>query len=49
MFIARDFDRTENDDFILNVAPRMGKYDGAVALYTSDGIVMGWKISGLYE
>lgn len=49
MFIARDFDRTEHDNWELYVLPRMGRYDGATKVFSTDGIWIGWIIKPLYE
>ena len=46
MFIQRDWERTEEDDFALNV--RLGKLEEAVPVY-HEGKVVGWKIQQQYE
>ncbi len=43
-FINRDWDRTDKDDYILNVAPRLSQYSEAVPQYSTDGKLLGWKI-----
>lgn len=47
--IPRDVDRTEHDDFVLNVQPSMGKHDGATLLYDKDGAAICWQIKPLWE
>lgn len=42
-FIARDFNRTIHDDFILNVQPLLDKYTVAVQLEN------GWIIQPMFE
>ena len=49
MFIGREFDRTEHDDFILNVQPYIGKYEGAIKIYDNGGNLTGWKITDTYK
>lgn len=49
MFIPRNFDRTENDDFAINVQPRIGDDEGATPVYSDNGKVIGWKIAAMYE
>ena len=46
--IYRNFNRTENDDFILNVQPKLGKYLCATPIIVDD-TVLGWFITGMYE
>ena len=43
MIILRDFDRTEHDDWTLNVLPRLDETTESVKLYAL-GKVVGWKI-----
>ena len=49
MFINRDWTRTERDDFVLNIEPRLGKYDGAIEVRTEEGQLIGWHIKPIYE
>lgn len=49
MFKQRNYDRTEHDDFVLNVQPYLGQDDGAVPVYDADGKIVGWKIKPIYE
>lgn len=49
MFINRDFARTEHDDFVLNVQPYIGEYEGATKIYDNNGNLLGWKITDMYE
>ena len=44
MFIATDPDRTEHDDFVLNVRIHMDPNDSATPVYV-DGIRVGWEIN----
>ena len=48
MFINRSYNRTENDDFNLNVLPLLGNHSEAVPFY-HDGYVIGWKIKVMYQ
>lgn len=48
MFLQRDYTRTENDDFILNVAPNLRNNKEAVPQYF-DNVLVGWKIQYKYE
>ncbi len=49
--IYRDFNRTEDDDFALNV--RLDEYQEAVPLYHTEALmpptVIGWRIQQRYE
>jgi len=47
--IKRNPDRTEHDDFILNVQPHMGEQDGATPIYNADGVVVAWQIKPMFE
>jgi hypothetical protein len=47
-FIPRDTSRTESDDWLLNVQPRLGPYTEALPV-TQQGVVVGWKIQSRYE
>lgn len=48
-FIPRDYSRTEHDDFVLNVQDRLDKYTGAIAVFDSSGLIVGWQIKSIYE
>ena len=49
MFRPRNHDRTEHDDFVLNVAPYIGSDEGAVKIHDADGNLLGLKIKPIYE
>jgi hypothetical protein len=54
MFIQRDYNRTEHDDFLLNVSSRLNEFTEAVPQYVTategeELIVVGWKIQRRYE
>jgi len=49
MFIQRDSQRTEKDDFVLNVVSYVGKYSGAIKQYGENGEIIGWIIKPIYE
>ena len=47
MFINRDWNRTEHDDFQLNVLPRLGETTEALPIYhdiNGNNTLVGWKI-----
>jgi hypothetical protein len=44
MFIQRNFDKTEADDFKLNVEKHLTKGLVATPLYDDGAIMLGWKI-----
>lgn len=48
MIIYRDFNRTEQDDFHMNVENLLSNTVEAVVLYV-DGNIVGWKIQLYYE
>jgi hypothetical protein len=51
-FIPRDFDRSENDDFELNVVDRLDEYSLAEPIYcdTFDPpALIGWRVVSHYE
>lgn len=48
MFINRNYNRTEHDDFELNFAPRLGNTQEAVPMFFEQKIV-GWKLQLKYE
>lgn len=47
-FVQRDFSRTEHDDFVLNVQPRLSDTTETVPVY-DDGKIVGWNIQHRYE
>jgi hypothetical protein len=47
-FINRDWNRTENDDFCLNVQSSLTSNSEAIPLYYNNEII-GWKIQLKYE
>ena len=49
MFVNRDWSRTEHDDYVLNIEPRLCETNESVEVYTDDGKVIGWKIQTRYE
>jgi hypothetical protein len=55
MFINRNFNRTEHDDFVLNIKSYLGPSDGATPIWHQDETnngkpyVIGWVIKPLYE
>ena len=49
MFIQRDYKRTENDDFQLNVQHHLNERNEAVPQLLDSGDVVGWKIQSRYE
>lgn len=59
MYIQRTPDRTEHDDFVLNVQHHIGKYQEAMPVYkaktdvgTQDKnqpMLIGWKIQPMYD
>lgn len=48
MFINRDYRRTENDDWILNIQPRLTEFNEAIPVH-HQGKLIGWKIQTRYE
>lgn len=48
MFINRNWERTEEDDFKLNVQPQLCDGYEAVPIY-ADGKIVGWKTQRMYE
>jgi hypothetical protein len=48
MFKNRDYSRTENDDWILNIQPLLRDNKEAIPQYF-DGKLIGWKIQYRYE
>lgn len=41
LFLQRNFNRTEHDDFVLNVQHQISAYDEALPVYDSTGSVVG--------
>ncbi len=48
MFINRDWDLEEQEDFNKRVSPKMLSYDWATPVW-HEGIMYGWKIKPMYE
>lgn len=48
MIIYRDYERTEHDDFILNVEPLLNKFNESIPIY-NNGEIICWKIQNRYE
>lgn len=48
MFINRTWSRLEEDDFKLNVQPRLSDLVDAIPIY-HDGKVIGWRLQNRYE
>lgn len=48
MFINRAWNRTENDDFTLNIQPQLQNNKEAVPQYY-EGKIVGWIIQNCYE
>ena len=49
MFINRDWSRTEQDDYVLNIESKLNSTNEAVPQYSEDGTLMGWKIQTRFE
>lgn len=49
MFISRNFDRTENDDWTLNVQPQLDEFSESVPQYDTSGNIVGWKVQQRLE
>ena len=49
MLIRRDFTKTEDVDWELNVQPLMSKLEESVPLFTINGMVIGWRIQYKYS
>jgi hypothetical protein len=45
----RQYNRTENDDLILNVLPYLDKSSEAIPFYSSEGVLLGWRIKSRFE
>jgi len=48
-FVNRDYDRSLNSDFIINVSPKMGEYEEALPIKDPNGLTLGWQIKPMYE
>lgn len=48
-FIQRDYERSEHDDFALNVQHKLDNTHDAIPLYTYEGDLVGWYIQSRYE
>ena len=49
MFVNRDWDHTEEDDFKLNVQNQLSEHAEAVPQYSNEGLLVGWKIQLKFE
>lgn len=49
MIIHRSYNRSENDDFELNVSKNLNDKNEALPLYSDDGILVAWKIQKRYD
>jgi len=49
MFINRKYDRTEHDDFVLNVEHHLNERTEIIEVRIEDGTLVGWKIQLRYE
>jgi hypothetical protein len=50
--VNRSFNRTEEDDFKLNVQPRLSDFKEAVPIYhyaNGEAVIVGWRIQDQYE
>ena len=47
--ILRDEDRTEHDDFVLNIQPLMSEDEGATLFYLEELDLWFWIVKPLYE
>ena len=48
--ISRNFNRTESDDFKLNIAPLLDNLSETVPIYKlNTSIILSWKIQNRYE
>lgn len=45
-FIQRNYDRTEHDDFVLNVERELKDGKAAFPVNDKDGNLVGWQIKG---
>ena len=49
MFINRDHERTEHDDFVLNIQPKIMNSNNVATPIFYGGIVVGWLIQMKFE
>jgi len=49
MFIQRNYQRTEHDDYVLNVQKFTDKLHWAVPQYDANSRLVGWKIQSARE
>jgi hypothetical protein len=47
--IKRNFERTEHDDYVLNVQPYVGKYEETIEFRDENGNIVGWRIQPRYS
>lgn len=45
-FIPRDWDRTESDDFQLNIQPKLNNSLKSLEIRDENGELFGWRIQG---
>lgn len=48
-YFPRNNERTEHDDFVLNVAPYMQEYEEATPRYNDEMVTVGWTVKPKYE
>ena len=50
-FVQRDYTRTEKDDWMLNVQPKLSEYTYSVPVYSGDEktTMLGWELTTKYE
>lgn len=48
MFVNRDWNRTEDDDWKHNIQPRLSQYSESVPVH-NEGKIVGWKIQNRFE
>lgn len=50
MIVHRDYDRTEHDDFVLNVEKHIGEHQEAMPIHhPEENYIVAWKIQGSRE
>lgn len=49
MFINRNYSRTEEDDFKLNVEDQLRDTKEAVPIYNNEGDLVGWRVQWKYD
>ena len=51
MFINRTYERTEQDDYTLNIQPILdrGNKESVPIFHPTEKYIVGWKIQNLYE